>query len=440
MIKSVSVVNKRGLFSLLCFIILFVGFNNNLWKAAYSESFALFDEYSECLAVGKIARSDKEGVFSHGGLPGINYDAAVVPPNSDIWAVVYLDQRPDYISDNVPESYEVYRSQTGGQLILYSIIQKVLPFENGTRLSVFYTINALLSALCFTLFLGWVFRNFGLLSALVSLVFIIMSSWLTLFGHSLWWTLWGSYIPFITMLLVLEYNHKVKKISENKILLYLFFAVFAKCLFNGYEFISTLLVCAICPIVFYAWVEKQKLKSFLTFFVKASVACIMAVLVQIMVLLIQIRSVTGTFASAIDYIVTSYTRRSFSADGMDDYSYLYLFKRYLKGNAFRSDFMEEHSIVIYFGYLILAVVVCAAVVYFLSRGLDEVRKRFNMALLITTATSLLAPLSWLIVFKQHSLNHFHLDYIIWYMPFLLLGFVIIGKSISLVVGKLVPHS
>lgn len=435
-VEKASRITKQKVFLIICFVVFLLGFYSNFWGAARSEAFGGFDEYSECLAIGKIARSDKEGVFSHGALPGVNYDASVVPANSDIWFETYLLQRPEYIANTVPESYDTYKSQTGGQLILYSIVQKILPFDNSIRLQIFHFINAILSALCFTLLLGWVHRNFGLLTAVVVLLLITMSSWITFFGNSLWWGLWSSYIPFITMLLVLEYNHKTKKLTSKKILLYLFLSVFAKCVFNGYEFISTALVSAMCPIIYYSFLEKQKLSSFLSFFIKASFTAIVAVITQMIILVTQIRIVMGSFSAGIDYIITSYTRRSFSADdNFAHYPYSFIFKKYLKGNTFQWDFLSYDSFPFYFAYTIVIMLVLGGVIYYLSRNLNEYYKRLCQALLLTTAISSLAPLSWFVVFKQHSANHFHLDYIVWYMPFMLFGFLIIGEGISSILNK-----
>lgn len=437
-LKKMSKSRKQYVFCVICFTVLFLGFYCNFWGSARDESFGFrsFDEYSECLAIGRIARSDKEGAFSHGALPGVNYDVSVVPANADIWFEVYLDQRDDYVTDNIPDSYVVYKSQTGGQFIIYGILQQVLPFDNTTKLQIYHCINAILSALCFTLLLGWVFRNFGLITGIITLLFITMSSWLTFFGNSLWWGLWASYIPFITMLLVMEYSHRTKKLSSGRILFYLFLSVFAKCVFNGYEFISTVLVSTMCPIIFYSFLEKQKLRSFISYFIKASITAIVAVLAQMMILITQIRAVSGSFAAGIEYIVTSYTRRSFSAD--DDfahYPYSFIFKKYLKGDIFQWDFLSRDSHAFYFAYFILLIIVLGVVVYCISKNQDQYRKRFNQALLLTTLVSSIAPISWFIVFKQHSANHFHLDYIVWYMPFLLLGFVIVGEGISLFLEK-----
>lgn len=436
-IKKTSILTTQKVFLFVSLVVLFIGFYTNFWGVVKNENFGNFDQYSESLAIGRIARSKTTGVFSDGALPGVNYNAKIVPPEANVWSTVYLKQRPEYIADTIPDSYFLYLSQTGAQLTMYSIVQEVLPFENGTRFKIFHAINALLSALCFTIILGWMYRNFGLVSAIVVLFLITISSWIMYFGNSLWWGLWASYIPFVTMLLVLEYHHKTKRLTPNKILMYLFFAVFAKCLFNGYEFVSTLLVSAMCPIIFYAFLERQQLKSFFIFFIKASCTAVLAVILQMLVLLTQIKIVLGSFDEAFDYIISSYLRRSFSAgDELANQSYVFILKKYLKGNVFYWDCMpRDGSVIFYFAYLILIVVVFGAIVYFLSKKESLYRNRINMALLLTTAVSVIAPLSWLIIFKQHAAAHYHLDYIVWYMPFLLLGFLIIGEGISLILSK-----
>ena len=48
------------------------------------------------------------------------------------------------------------------------------------------------------------------------------------------------------------------------------------------------------------------------------------------------------------------------------------------------------------------------------------------ALSIATWFSILAPLSWFVIFKGHSYIHTHMNYITWHMPFTLLGFALFG--------------
>ncbi|MEE2911317.1 MAG: hypothetical protein VX830_13020, partial [Candidatus Poribacteria bacterium] len=56
-----------------------------------------------------------------------------------------------------------------------------------------------------------------------------------------------------------------------------------------------------------------------------------------------------------------------------------------------------------------------------------------MALSIALWFSLLAPVSWMVIFKGHSYIHTHMNFITWHMPFTLLGFGLVGTCLSLLV-------
>ena len=61
-------------------------------------------------------------------------------------------------------------------------------------------------------------------------------------------------------------------------------------------------------------------------------------------------------------------------------------------------------------------------------GFDEAFYRRQKALTATLWVSLLAPLSWFVIFKGHSAIHTHMNPIVWYMPFLLFGFILTGST------------
>lgn len=85
-------------------------------------------------------------------------------------------------------------------------------------------------------------------------------------------------------------------------------------------------------------------------------------------------------------------------------------------------------------------VVCFAVIFSL---LSLVPERFspttylnrvkNRALVLTTWVAILGPLSWFSVFKAHAYIHLGFDEIVWYMPFCLFVFALIGSvTVSLI--------
>lgn len=426
------------LFLAISFIILVLGFSCNFWRVSRADQFKHFDDYSESLSTGRMARSAADGVFSYGALPGVNYDTTQYGADTtDILFMTYADQERIFVENDIPDGFDLYMSQSGGQLFMFSVINNALPFDHSINFHIIHTLNAILSAICFTLFLGWAYRNFGWLSALITLLLITLSPWITMYGYSLWWAVWTMYIPFVVSLLVLERNEHIP-MKTAKVILYLSLGVFAKCVFDGFEFITTSLVAMIAPVVYYSFLKKEKLTSFIFFSAKVTLASIFAVLLQMIMLVLQICSVKGTLRAGVEHIVHSYERRTQMGIEVasSDYNYLNLFKKYIKGNAFELGFLPETTFRFYFVYLFAFIGGAALVVYCLAKGLNDVCRRKNIALLLTTVFSVLAPLSWLIIFKQHSANHPHLDYIVWYLPFLLYGFLVIGQSVTLLLSRL----
>jgi hypothetical protein len=59
-----------------------------------------------------------------------------------------------------------------------------------------------------------------------------------------------------------------------------------------------------------------------------------------------------------------------------------------------------------------------------------------LALVGATWFSILAPLSWFVIFKAHAYVHPHMDYIAWHMPFVLFGAAVLGLAGKVVAADL----
>ena len=57
------------------------------------------------------------------------------------------------------------------------------------------------------------------------------------------------------------------------------------------------------------------------------------------------------------------------------------------------------------------------------------QRRQNIALIWTTWFSILAPLSWYVIFKAHSYIHTHMSFLLWQMPFMFFGFAVFGAAV-----------
>lgn len=419
--------NKQLALYLLFFVLFCLSYTTNIFRISEKDLFHGFERQPEGLVVGRLARSAQDGLFSYGALNGANYDSQT--PDTRAQHAIDLGAQHDLYIKNaqLPDSYRAYKSQSAGQSFVFGILHKVLPCSNLKKLAIYRGINAILTAIVFLLFGAWVRRNFGFIAGFATLSLILLSPWVNMFAHNLWWVLWNFYIPFLTMLLLLEYKNRYPhKISKTKIMAALFSAMFVKCLFSGFEFITTTLISALCPVVYYAIKERQAIKTFLPDVVRYSLTLVASIIAQMVVLITQIRFLEGSFSAGVNHIIYSFTKRSKFGEEDVKMSFAELLKEYLSDDAFQLGFLQN-NVQFYFGGVVLIILFSLILIY--------IRDKAKKALIYTTLFSFLAPLSWLIVFRQHAVNHIHMDYIIWYIPFLLYAFCSIGVAVSTFVNK-----
>lgn len=428
-------------------------FYNNFWNignlnVAYFEAaddiseFEGYDPYPNMLIVGRMNESKMNGVLSYAGLPGLNYDKNSVPDSiikqmdqeQPRYIILYNNIIPEYrnfMSDKKsPSDYCAYLSQTGGQGMVFSLINNILPFQNSVNYKIIKLFNAILVSLSFVLFLGWCYRNFGILASFITLVFIVLSPWITLLGSGLWWAIWALYIPFLGSLLIFEKKNKQPDQYPFKyILIVTFAAVFAKCFFTGYEFITSSLMAIYTPAAYYSWLNKENILRFIRLCFYMGISAVCAVVTSLLILIYQIQHVMGGYAASIEYIKHSVERRThFQTGNIPDNIFEIVFKRYLKEDAFFFGFTNHSSPISYILLICIIFILCAFLV-FLCKKLKKNRK--YSALAITTLFSFSCPVSWYYFFTQHSHQHPFYDQLVWYIVFLLWGYLTIAVNISL---------
>lgn len=433
-------------------VFLFLSFAFNLFHIVPQDQFENYDHFSESLVVGKLTRAKHEGIFTRSGFAGVSYDRNTFikagrptgfPDNSDTVRTsrdkllnTLLEDRDKNIYNHyfnetyLPDSYCAYLSQIGGQTYTYSIIDKISPFSHRSNFYIFKWVNALLMALVLICILAWIDRIFGRIPFLVSFLFVFLSPWIVLFAGaagSLWWCIWSFFLPFMVTLLLLEKRHNGEAISEKKIYMWLFIAVFLKCFFSGFEFITVPLIAIYCPIIFYAYLEKVSLKSFLLFSAKIGVVALVAVLCYAVILLGQLSFYFGNIGDALDYFIGSYKKRADIEGALPVQTISIITKWYFRDNIFNWGFINMSLQPIHFSTFWILVSSMALPLVVMYRKIE----RKYMALMVTTVFSFLCPFSWFYLFKDHSYWHPHFNFIIWYIPTMIFGFAVVGVAISL---------
>ncbi len=432
--------SKGALFFTIAMVIVQMGLYDNFWNVADQNWFDDFQVSSESLVLGRLAASEREGTSFKAGLLGRYFIE-----EGNLW----LNQYDFYQNKEVvleKETFRTYKSQIGGQGFIFSLLSSVSPFSNEINLKIFKFCSALLFAFILTLFLLWVYKKYGLFSAVITLFLFLISHWLTVFGRNLYWVVGVLYVPFIVMLFILSRESTKKRIdlTLKKLAIIAFVLVLIKCLFSGFELITTSLIMFVMPFVYYAVLNKWKWKTFSLRLLSVTLGSLVAVFLYFFVLTYQLSLIRGSFAKGFEHIVYSFLKRTSGNSG--DFSEAYqqslestvpmVLEKYWNGIAIDLNTYISTDwaslIRIDFGELILIFIIFSLLSQLPKKISPSIwaKSKANSALIIVMWLSSAAALSWLVIFKGHSYIHTHTNFIVWYMPFCLFGFATIGSITS----------
>ena len=425
-------------------LLLFFGFNTNLWRVAEQNWFDNHQKDTESHIMGRMVKSSQDGIFSAGGLNG--WGTAKKTEGEWIPPTERTPQYTAYLHKLTFENFSTYNSQPGGQGLVFSLLDRLIPFSQQFKLNFFYILTALLSAIALTYIINWFYEEFGLLTAIFVLGSALLSQWLTVFGKNLWWCLWAFYLPMIVVLYYLKNNRGTKKHQIYKLGLLIFIAVSIKCFINGYEYITTTLIMMITPCIYYAILDKWNRDQCLKWTFATAVGTGVAIFLSLIMLCFQIGAVKGGFIDGIEHVIWSFGKRTYGE--AEDFPPIYAASleagtigvviTYMNGVFFdlnnylsiEDGFVSKNIFKIRYYYLIVLFIATTLLLFLNSNKILEERWQQTSALFWTMWFSILAPLSWFAIFKAHSYIHTHMSFLLWQMPFTLFGFALGGFMIT----------
>lgn len=411
--------NRKSIVFLASFILFVLTFQFNFFKTVSTEWFNNHQRDSESLVISKVLESEKNGLFSHMGFMG-RYTEGLKDAG-------YIDNAPYYIRIN--GEYKTYTSSFGLQGIFYSFLdqmQQKLGVESP-EFRLFYNklVTSILSALLFSLIGLFFYQYFGIASSLTYLVTMLFSGWLIVFTNNLYWMLFLIYLPFVVIAYFSIKEEKTGKWNAFTVCGFTFLAVLIKCL-AGYEYISTILITMLIPLVFFSIKNSLKFKEFIIRSLKISFSAILGFLFTLIIHFTQLIYYSGGFDDAKAVIMSIVLKRTHG--NAEDFTESTII------NSLNTDlfsvllpyFTKNLVFGVSAGIIILGLLVISLLNIILMRF--HSLKRMNYAFLASLWLSLLAPLSWYILAKGHSHVHYHMNYLLWYVPFLLLVAGYLGFS------------
>ncbi|HSG43650.1 MAG TPA: hypothetical protein VLA72_10895 [Anaerolineales bacterium] len=443
---------QRTLYFGIIVLLFTLGFYKNQWVGVDMSEFHYRRDVSEIYILGRLVRSQQAGVFSDGGLLGIgDVDDSSVASN------VINNQYDKYENGEGFSKYWAYKSHPGFQGILYSLFDSYTNLSPAMNLSILRLSISLLLSFILGIFCLWIVLEVGWLASISTVISILISKWLALLGGNLFWSMWSFYLPAVIVSLLLWKNEEIdNKWWIIRFTFIVFFVSLLKILFSGFEFITAGLLMVTVPFVYYSILNKWEWKVFVGRMMGIGIGLAGSVIVGLVILGIQVKSVIGNYKEAIEYIVFSWSKRTYGYEELlGDSSRasesavgktLEVVNHYLNGYAFSlSSRLSTTSVLIRDllngKYLFLILLFAVFTSIFLIQCRSSEKKEINrtgVALIVATWYSILSPLSWLVVFRDHAALHTRLDFIVWQMPYMLYGFALVGFVISTLVNYQSP--
>lgn len=427
-----------------------LGFYRNQWQVVDMSEVEYRRDVSEIYVLGRLVKSQQDGVLSAGGLLGIG-DVS----ESSVDGAVINNQYDKYNKGKGFSQYWVYKSHPGFQGILYSIFDLVTDFTPMRNLSLFRMAVSLLLSISLSMFCLWVGEEIGWLASICVMFFVVISKWLAILGGNMFWSLWVFYLPLSCLSLYIKRIDDGNN-SYSKYMVIVFILSLIKILFSGFEFITSGLLMITVPFVYSAVLNNWGWNLFVHRMVGVGIGLVSSVVAGLIILAIQIKSIVGSYKEVLEYIIFAWSKRTYGyevllgdpskASESSVKKTLEVVNYYLNGHAFSlSSFFSTDSPLINdmvngkYLYLIILFAVVTAIFLLKRTYFEKIEsRRVGVALVVATWFSILGPLSWLIVFRDHAALHTRLDFIVWQMPFTLYGFALVGFVLSSLVKYKYP--
>lgn len=444
---------KTSLLRIVYFVIITLlfalGFYRNQWQAVDTYQLQYRRNVSEVLVVGRLVKSRQDGAFSAGGLLGLG-DVS----DYSVESKVIKNQYNKYYKDQNFSQFWTYDSNPGFQAVTFSIFDALTDFAPMTNITIFRMSVSLFLSITLALLCLWFENEIGWLASLLVVFFILASRWLVLLGGNIYWSLWSFYLPVTFLSFFLKRYEDKQEYPSSVTIMIVFFLSLVKILFSGFEFITSSLLMFAVPFVYYAVLNKWGWNLFLRRMLGLGVSLMSSVMAGLLILGLQIRSVLGNYQDVLNYLIFTWNKRTYGHDALlgspsaaslnPVRKELGVWGTYLNGYAFSlSTHLRINSFIlkdIVDGqYLFLIILfVLATIIFLIAHPPSEktVTSRTGVALIIAFWFSILGPLSWFVVFRDHT-QHTLLDFIVWQMPYTLYGFALVGFVASHV-RKTVP--
>lgn len=451
---------KRSHITLVVLLSSFLSFYINFFNAANNDWFKENQLTSEQLVLDGVlhASTDTHTTLGRYHRPVIGAD-----PHTLLYEL--------YQTENKSGTFKPYTSQFGFQVILLKNLKK-LGFGD---LRIFHALSAGLLSIIITALFYFCSREFGNIPALVGASCLLLGPWFVVFAKNLYFIPFTWLLPTLVTTIIAINHQKTNKVPQT-----LFFLLFLSYLFNilcGYEFLTSAYISSSVPIVYLCIKNNTPFWRVVHLLGISFVYLVAAFLLGIT---IHAKHLSNDLSEGLSQIASTASKRVNIADPEDtvnkicnddlqckeklkshlNVSTVKVIAKYTVFPAFlpwtshhfplslpcsdppgcseklRSSW-HDSGLIGAASFTMKVVLSKDGVIWILSRiaflnyllfivyiGFKTpIHERLSLIL------AFLGPISWFIAAKAHSDAHYHMNYVIWYLPFIPFSAMVATKSL-----------
>lgn len=409
---------------LIIWVVLAVIFWANLFRFHPSAIDGVYDDTSEGLVIGRLARAAADGIFRNTDL-GSNIDPKrpTSPGREYYGAQRDYFEHPDLIHSR-QLIWGIYPSHFALQGFTFAILDLVNPLPRKFRIAFYHLLASLFAAGVLVWIADILRRRFGWPAFFGFLVPIALEPMFSALAPNLYWVVGTWFVPMGFAMLLADEDERGRRIRLIA-LAFLFFMARFLC---GYEFTSTIIIAAAVGCLLGVKEVPDRLRHILrdgVWIVGAGVAAFI------------VAALAHAAKNGFGVILEKAANRM-TGDATSLQEEL-IFGKFISISTVLWAYLGGNYITLIKNYgILLALLAVYAVVTLLDGKfnwfLGPDRRKLQILALAFLA-SIAAPLSWFVLGKGHSFDHLPIDMILWYVPTIPLGVAMIGVAF----GQFLDH-
>lgn len=365
------------------------------------------DKFSKTLIVGRLVHDEIKGLGSDYFMMGI-YTQESTKKIGEIKEKLSEADLQTVSLDNIASKYHYipYDHQIGMHAIVYSLLNKLLPFNIATNIKIITILSLMFSMFLAVYLLNWFSIKLNASWALIPATILFSFFGLFYMMHSthLYWAPWTMLLPLVVVIKMVENEYKLKYY------VFYFLAVAFRC-GCGFELISTVLVSSSLPIFYQAYNDRGRVRFYAVKLLYVIIAALLAFF-SVLALSISILGLKyGSLAAGVNEYIINIGRRTSGFADLTGQSQIVI-------ESVNSSLI--HVIGKYFisvSAVLFAFLSLITIVYLIVKSKKRyINNNIENGLLMSWIGAA-ACLSWVVLAKAHCYEHAHIIKIIWDIPF-----------------------